>query len=110
MAAGVDSELRTVASSAGFEPCPLGDGDSGKAGRASAGSGRIEAVTLLAEVAAVSALRGLSVVTVQQRSASVVISKVHLRDRTGARRATGKPSQFTVLRDRVSLVLWSCAL
>ena len=107
MAAGVDSELRTAASSAGFETSTLGDGDSGKASGASAGSGRTEAVT---EVAAVSAFGGLSDVTVQQRSASVVINKVHLRDRTGARRATGKLFQFTVLRDRVSLVLWSCPL
>src|SRR5215468_8991972 len=79
MAAEANSEPRT-AGSAAFETSTFTDGDSGRTARASRGSGRTDRVSLLVEVAAASVLRRLSDVSVQQRSASVVISNVHLKD------------------------------
>src|SRR6516162_7747827 len=79
MAAEVNSEPRT-AGSAAFETSTLADGDSGRTARASLGSRRTDGVPLLVEVAAASVLRRPSDVSVQERSASVVISKVHLKE------------------------------
>src|SRR6516164_11086970 len=102
MAAELDSELRTAASSAAFETPTFGEGVSGKADPASAGSGRTDAATLLAAVTSASVLRGLSEVSVQQRSASIVISKVHLKDRTGARATGNLPSLYCTLGQDVT--------
>src|SRR6516162_7514910 len=79
MAAEANSEPRT-AGSAVFETSTFADGDSGRTARVSLGSGRSDRASLLVEVAAASVLRRLSDVSVQQRSASVVISNVHLKD------------------------------
>src|SRR6516165_11780157 len=79
MAAEANSEPPTAGSVA-FETSTFADGDSGRTARASRGSGRTDRVSLLVEVAAASVLRRLSDVSVQQRSASVVISNVHLKD------------------------------
>src|SRR5215472_14001917 len=79
MAAEVDSAPR-MAGSAAFETSTFADGDSGRTAGASLGSGRSDRVSLLVEVAAASVLRRLSDVSVQQRSASVAISNVHLKD------------------------------
>ena len=84
MAAEVDSAPR-MAGSAAFETSTFADGDSGRTARASLVSGRTDRVSLLVDVAAASVLRRLSGVRVQQRSASVVISKVHLKEMWGAR-------------------------
>ena len=79
MAAEVDSEPR-MAGSAAFETSTFADGDSGRTARVSLGSERTDRISLLVDVAAASVLRRLSDVSVQQRSASVVISNVHLKD------------------------------
>src|SRR5215469_12364357 len=79
MAAEVDSGPRT-AGSAVFETSTFADGDSGSTARASRGSGRTDRASRLVGVAAASVLRRLSDVSVQQRSASVAISNVHLKD------------------------------
>src|SRR6516165_11350717 len=106
MAAEVDSAPR-MAGSAAFETSTFAAGDSGRTARASLVSGRTDRVSLLVEVAAASVLRRLSDVRVQQRSASVVISKVHLKECGERALATGNCFHSTVLGDRLSLVLWS---